>query len=469
MTYYILPRINNNNIYFDIKYKSISQESKLDLHTTPNNICDSLSFYLNDIKKQITDHKDYWDIIKKLTNPYEYIHTIIPNYKISVCKYKPISRAFFKMIEIINVFNLLDENEKISTFHLAEGPGGFVEAFGYIRNNSKDIYYGMTLVSSDTNIPSWKKTTGNFNKNFKIENGITGTGDLFDMKNLIYCHNKYRQTMDYITGDGGFDFSNDFNNQEEQSFKLVFSQVCFNLVMQKDGGCFVLKIFDIFKTKTIEIIYLLSCSYDTVHIYKPSTSRVANSEKYIICKNYKSNNNIIDYILNNYDNMLNNNIESLFDIKIPKIFLNKIQELNSIYGQQQLENINYTLNIIREFININYKLKLINNDKNQLYKYLLYFNDLKYDISNNQTQHINKELRETRDAHDYCINYLDILKLNNDSKMFKTLQSKLTTDESIEIFNTFFNKLKVIININIQKSIQWCKKNNFQINKEFEK
>ena len=63
--------------------------------------------------------------------------------------------------------------------------------------------------------------------------------------------------MDYITADGGFDFSLDFNNQEDMSFKLILSQIFYALIMQKQGGNFILKIFDIFKIKTIEIIYLL--------------------------------------------------------------------------------------------------------------------------------------------------------------------------------------------------------------------
>ena len=45
----------------------------------------------------------------------------------SVSKHKPLSRSYFKFIEIANIFDLLDFNKKtnINTFHLCEGPGGF--------------------------------------------------------------------------------------------------------------------------------------------------------------------------------------------------------------------------------------------------------------------------------------------------------------------------------------------------------
>ena len=34
------------------------------------------------------------------------------------------------------------------------------------------------------------------------------------------------------------------------------------------------------------MLYLLSCLYNEVYITKPHTSRMANSEKYIVCKNF---------------------------------------------------------------------------------------------------------------------------------------------------------------------------------------
>ena len=52
------------------------------------------------IKEQIKLYSKQWDIMKKITNPYEFIHTTIPGQKVSVSKIKPISRAFFKLIEI---------------------------------------------------------------------------------------------------------------------------------------------------------------------------------------------------------------------------------------------------------------------------------------------------------------------------------------------------------------------------------
>ena len=506
MTYINLPNLNNLNLDFNIIYKNNKSQANIVSDENDIILCYSLYNYLHLLKQTIDEYYEYWDIIKKITNPYEYIHTIIPNHKCSLCKYKPLSRSFFKMIEIIDTFSFLNEPTHIQSFHLAEGPGGFIEAFNYKRNNKQDIYYGMTLISDNVNIPSWKKATQllSNNKNIKIEYGASKNGDLFLKENLIYCYKKYFRSMDYITADGGFDFSLDFNNQEDMSFKLILSQIFFALVMQKQGGNFILKIFDIFKIKTIEIIYLLSNLYENVFIFKPNTSRCANSEKYIICRNFKNNNKkIITNIIENFDLLINkvDTIYSLFNIQLNQLFITKLQEINSIYGQQQLENIKNTINLIREFKILNIQHNLLNNNYNSFLKYLNIFNkNIQHNntIINTDTDTINNDDSNNDDSvNDDCINDDCIIddsanndSANNDSTIDDSAIDDSTIINTMEIINIkteeldlssinistninneqvnkYFNKLNVLVNINIQKSINWCKKHQFTINKEF--
>ena len=491
MTYINLPNLNNLNLDFNIiyKYDNTHNIDKKDIF-----LCNSLHNYLLSLKQSIDEYYEYWDIMKKITNPYEYIHTIVPNHKFSLCKYKPLSRSFFKMIEMINTFDFLTERNPIQTFHLAEGPGGFIEAFNYKRKNPNDIYYGMTLINDNTNIPSWKKASHilNSNKNIKIEYGASKNGDLFLKENLLYCNKKYAKSMDYITGDGGFDFSSDFNNQEDISFKLILSQIFYALVMQKKGGHFVIKIFDIFKIKTIEVIYLLCNLYENVFIFKPNTSRSANSEKYIICRNYKNNNKrVISNIIENFDILINQveNIYSLFNIEFNQLFITKLQEINAIYGQQQLENIKNTLGLIRELKILNIEYNLLNyNNYNGILKYLNISN--KIYLHTNDDLHANDDLMlhindKTKDNtcidneihYDISINsainneliqHIDLGEFEHSTENIYVNNSKEYNVSAKEVLiNKFFNKLNMLININMQKSINWCKKHNFIVNKEF--
>ena len=199
------------------------------------------------------------------------LYTTLPYTNMSISKYKPISRAFFKITEIYNAFNLINYDFPIKTFHLAEGPGGFIEATAKMRNNKKDTYVGMTLLNKqDNNIPGWKKSEKFLRKyeNVRLEYGITKDGDLCNKNNYKYCCEKYKNNQEVITADGGFDFSIDFNNQKRMAVKLIFVQVAYAIAIQKFNGSFILKMYDLFLKSSIDIIHLLCIFYNNVYITK---------------------------------------------------------------------------------------------------------------------------------------------------------------------------------------------------------
>lgn len=435
----------------------------------------SIYSHLCDIKQQIEQYQESWDNMKKFTNPYEFIHTNIAGSKTNISKLRPLSRSFYKMIEMVVGMKLLDDyshtikcepdyNSGIRTFHLAEGPGGFIEAISYLRGLeyagrktkqqtqiSQDItvsslspniqilkrntefhdeyikelehnkvskriferrmltdinpdsikevhsgigiccgsakqysgisqheiygndrYYGMTLVNDDPICPGWKKTKTflEANPNVIIETGQDKTGNLLSLTNFQHCASKYRNKIDIITADGGFDFSVDFNNQENIASRLILAEVFYALALQKKGGSFILKIFDIFHKPTVDILYILSYYYSNVSVMKPYTSRIANSEKYIICQGFKLDDSsaLIQQISeffptfvepatyesdDGHDNCNDEGtkitqlqIVSLLERNHDLFYLNKIEEMNAILTCQQIENISSTLSII---------------------------------------------------------------------------------------------------------------------------
>jgi len=308
--------------------------------------------YLNFVKGQIDCRLEQWDKYKKYTNPHEYIHTTIPNTKQAISTLKPISRSFFKMIEICKTLFLLDilPSDSCKSFHLAEGPGGFIEALAYMRKNPADKYYGMTLIDdTNQNVPGWRKSKHFLlnNPNVIIETGIERNGDLTRPENLRYCYDTYKEQMDIITGDGGFDFSFQYPHQEQISTKLILCQIAFAIAMQKPGGTFILKVYDTFTRISLDFLYLLSNLYNEVSIIKPFTSRFANSEKYLVCKGFRNINTLetvkIFYRILSTDEPC---IGCLFDFELPYIFTNKIEEYNAINGQQQVDTIVSTIYLI---------------------------------------------------------------------------------------------------------------------------
>tara|TARA_Y100000591_G_C21836657_1_gene702962 strand:+ start:436 stop:1638 length:1203 start_codon:yes stop_codon:yes gene_type:complete len=317
----------------------------------------NLIFFKNKIDS-LQDDKS-WDSAKKLSNLYELIYLPNKKYKYdSISNYEPLSRAYFKLFEILVDFNLIDHNYKINIASLAEGPGGFIEASINYRKRitkKKDNIYAITLYSDNKDIPGWNKSK-NFlkkNENVVINYGKDGTGDLYKLDNILeYSKLFANEKAELVTADGGFDFSYNFNRQEQLSYRIIFCEIVTALTVQKIGGSFVIKVFDMYTQITQSLIYLLFVCYDKVYITKPNTSRSANSEKYVVCKGFKGINQnylkklyiIVDSF--NYVKEKNMFINKLFDISFAKEFNFNITNINACFYEKQIKNIKETLKLI---------------------------------------------------------------------------------------------------------------------------
>ena len=328
--------------------------------------------------KDTIDDKKYqihWDKFKKLTNPYEFIHISKKknNTYSSISKYIPLSRSYFKLWEILKEFNLVDhlQDNNIKTAHIAEGPGGFMECLVNYRkrykNNVSENVYGITLKSSTKDIPGWIKARDFIRKNkIVISYGKDNTGDIYNIENILnFTKQIGKVKCDLITSDGGFDFSTDFNNQEQLAYRLIFCELITAISVQAVGGSQVIKFFDIYTKLTVKLIYLITVLYEEVFIYKPSTSRPANSEKYIIAKNFKG----IDKkylktlygVVRLWSSIKTNNffIEDLFLEDVPESFKEEIETYNTNFIKNQMFSIKNTLELINNKPDIKQYNKII--------------------------------------------------------------------------------------------------------------
>ena len=347
----IIPRQYDINRLFDVSFLN---------HPCNPIINKTMYSYLVEIKKQIYSNKILLEKYKSINNPYEYIHSVIPNTKMTICKIVPSSNTFFKIIEIINLLDLFNGMQllKCNTFHLIEGENnGYVEATNYIRKNKGDTHYLMT--NNSNKLDNLKSTKSNI----IYEKGYcecSSNKNIINTNNLIYFYNKYNGIMDFITADNN-------NDDELNNDKILFNQIAFAISMQNVGGIFLLKIFNIFSKSSIDMIYFLSILYEKVYIIKPSICNFTSAEKYIVCKGFRIDNleykdkilsKMIDIINTcNKENNHTNFIEKLFNIDIPCYYLNKMEEYNAIICQQQIEYLFSILNInININKNINYNL-----------------------------------------------------------------------------------------------------------------
>lgn len=266
--------------------------SKQQLLDTNESLMQTVMTYKNKITPY---HKNKcWDKYKKVSNEYEIIFTT-PYAKHNVSLYNPVSRSFFKMWELLYDFQgqILQQSaqNKVTCLFLAEGPGGFLEAVMRYRNNPNDHYYGMTLRPEHKSIPEWKlkKFEGLPMQQITTLYGADDRGDLYNLQNTHHIEKMLGgNSMDLVTADGGFDFSSNFNGQEDSSSKLVKCEIYCAFHMLKDKGTFILKIYDMFHKQTLAFMQILYECFENIYITKPLTSRPANSEKYLVCCSYNS-------------------------------------------------------------------------------------------------------------------------------------------------------------------------------------
>jgi 23S rRNA U2552 (ribose-2'-O)-methylase RlmE/FtsJ len=256
-------------------------------HATP-------SVELGRAKQQISnlEQEGRWELVKKMVNPYEIVYTHEDKqFHPSISLVKPLSRSYFKMIEMMHVlqfFELLPKQQvKLRTAHVAEGPGGFIQALIQLcERNKKSVHtaIAMTLKPVNPCVPGWKRAAAFLHRNPQIiiHHGEDGTGDIYKPENQKSFVAACKTGVALFTADGGFDFSINYDVQEERVFHLLVSSALTGIQALAKDGAFILKLFDISSEHTEVLIALLSQCFKEWILYKPALSRPCNSERYFL-------------------------------------------------------------------------------------------------------------------------------------------------------------------------------------------
>jgi 23S rRNA U2552 (ribose-2'-O)-methylase RlmE/FtsJ len=286
---------------------------------------------------------------------------------------KIINRAFFKMWEILIFFDIIPKSDNFVSSHLAEGPGSFIQAvifyrimqekLGIIKSASKDNYYGITIHTDQEHLMMHQDFLKFFSKETPKRVHIMETKSIKDIKELYgggvvqnkkdnltngditklktinqYAGSNDKQSFskpsDLITSDGGFDWKKE-NLQEQEAYRLIFSEIVAAIKIQKDGGHFVIKIFESYTKITIKFIELLKQFYKNVYLCKPYTSRISNSEKYLVCKGFNKS-ACTSKIISKFENIIeimNKNesyqiLDIFTDVIIPEKFYTFYKKIN---------------------------------------------------------------------------------------------------------------------------------------------
>ncbi|CAI2164419.1 11579_t:CDS:10 [Funneliformis geosporum] len=184
------------------------------------------------------------------------------------------------------------------------GPGGFTEYLLWRKLSWGEQVsgWGITLNNAQNfDINRFYHET-NPRKYFNPCYGVDDTGDLYKEDNIKDFERTIKDGtrgigVDLVTADGGFDVRGQEQYQEIHLKQLILCQVLTMFMILRKNGDFVLKLFDIFTPFTGGIVWILYRHFEKICIIKPLSSRPANSERYIICRNLRENNpTIISYL-----------------------------------------------------------------------------------------------------------------------------------------------------------------------------
>ena len=233
-----------------------------------------------------------WEYYKKVVNPYELVYTQkkYEEFPESVCIYHPLSRSYFKILEILSItdfFKDMKPPQRLYSAHVCEGPGGFIQGFLEECSRRRLVVGSSTAITlrpKQQNVPGWKRATQFLQKNkqVRVVYGQDGTGDLLVPANQDDFINSCTSKVHFFTADGGFDFSTDYDSQEKTIFPLLVASVRTGFEVLAPGGLFVIKFFDLYYDGTRDLICFLAKHFRRWTLYKPATSRPCNPELYFL-------------------------------------------------------------------------------------------------------------------------------------------------------------------------------------------
>jgi cap2 methyltransferase len=79
----------------------------------------------------------------------------------------------------------------------------------------------------------------------------------------------------------------DPGRQESIVSSLLESEAVAALSILAPGGALLIKMFTMFESETVCLMYLLSIAFTQVEVFKPATSKEGNSEVYVVCKDFQ--------------------------------------------------------------------------------------------------------------------------------------------------------------------------------------
>ncbi|XP_003970104.2 cap-specific mRNA (nucleoside-2'-O-)-methyltransferase 2 isoform X2 [Takifugu rubripes] len=320
----------------------------------------ALKASLNAVKNQLSDKNvQVWHQHTNSTNRAGKVMAAVR----SVANAEICTQAWCKFYEILGTFDLPPlealHNGELNTVHLCEAPGAFITALNHYLKTSESKRYCDWSWAANTLNPYHEANGGGTTiaDDRLIANtlpwwyfGSENTGDIMTQKYLLelqtFVANMRR--VDVVTADGSFDCQENPDEQEALVASLHYCEVTAALLLLNPGGSFVLKMFTLYEHSSVCLLYLLTCCFGSVSVFKPATSKSGNSEVYVVCLRYEGKEAVrplLSKLIRNYGPHLADR-EALFPASaIPETFQRQHEEVCLYFHTLQVETITENLQL----------------------------------------------------------------------------------------------------------------------------
>ncbi|KAM4614544.1 cap-specific mRNA (nucleoside-2'-O-)-methyltransferase 2 [Discoglossus pictus] len=317
----------------------------------------SLKDSLNNVKNLLSDKKlDEWHQHTSFTNK---AGRIVPEVR-KFANAELCTQAWCKFHEIVCSYPLIPNkaawDRELNTIHLCEAPGAFIASLNHYLK-TQDMHYDWNWVANTLN-PYHEANDGlvMIADDRLIANtlpwwyfGPDNTGDIMSLKHLTGLQHfiSNMSSVHIITADGSFDCQGNPGEQESLVYPLHYCEVVTCLLTLGQGGSFVLKMFTLFQHSSVNLMYLLNCGFNQVHIIKPGTSKAGNSEVYVVCLDYLGKEALQDLLTKMIQNIGSEEMnKALFPHKcLPASFLRCHLDCCTFFYNQQAETIMENLHL----------------------------------------------------------------------------------------------------------------------------
>ena len=366
MIYYTLPK-NNANIQINPLCKSAARPH-------PITISHSVHYYNNIIQNQIenvilqqagpsANAMQHFNQVAIHINPHEFLFSAVPPHRVSIGKIEDGAPETYELIEVVNMCNLLDIPSGVKpramlhigalshSLPLSTAIKEFTLCNHFIEPSVSDLARALAFTENLDSEDSEDEASDDLGT--MLPDAPPSRRNSFKDPPAVKFPSKFEMLF--------------FNFHFQKTTVEIFFQellycVYILLRIQAEGGTCIIKIDGLHCKIMIDILFILNSLYNKVCIIKPSCSSPLSSTRYLVCKQYAPKPFIHSLMVALYDIICSvpcQFVSSLIDEQIPLHFMNKLEEIDVIIGQQQMEAFCQIINVLK------HKNK---EDKLELYK-----------------------------------------------------------------------------------------------------